>query len=158
IMLRAFLRRTIPQHERARMIRHFEHTRRADGGWGLHTESPSYVFVTTLSYVALRLLGLAADAPLTSAARTWLHAQPGGVLGIPSWGKFWLAMAGLYGYDGMNPFPPELFLLPRNAPVHPNQLYCHTRYIYLAICFLYGSRFSADLGPIAQELRQELYR
>ena len=48
------------------MVRHFEHTRQPDGGWGLHAESPSYVFVTTLSYVALRLLGLSADAPLTA--------------------------------------------------------------------------------------------
>jgi 2,3-oxidosqualene cyclase len=157
VMLRAFLQRPIPQHERVRMIRHFECTRRPEGGWGLHAESSSYVFVTVLSYVALRLLGVGADAPLTSTARRWLHAQPSGVLSVPSWGKFWLAMAGLYGYEGVNPFPPEIFLLPRRSPVHPNQLYCHTRYIYLAICFLYGSRFRANLGPIAPALRQELY-
>ena len=157
VMLREFLRRPIPQPERDRMIHHFARTRRPDGGWGLHAELSSYVFVTTLSYVALRLLGLSPAAPLTSTARRWLHAQPAGVLSVPSWGKFWLAMTGLYGYEGVNPFPPELFLLPRSSPVHPNQLYCHTRYIYLAICFLYGSRFRADIGPIVTELRQELY-
>ena len=157
IMLRAFLQRPIPQHERVRMIRHFECTRRPEGGWGLHAESPSYVFVTALSYVALRLLGVRPEAPLTSTARRWLHAQPGGVLSVPTWGKFWLAMAGLYGYEGVNPFPPEIFLLPRCSPVHPNQLYCHTRYIYLAICCLYGSRFRADFGSTTSTLRQELY-
>jgi lanosterol synthase len=57
----------------------------------------------------------------------------------------------------MNPCPPELFLLLARAPVHPNQLYCHTRYIYLGICCLYGMRFCADLGPLAAELRCELY-
>ena len=31
---------------------------------------------------------------------------------IPTWGKFWLAMLGLYDYDGVNPIPPELFLCP----------------------------------------------
>src|SRR4051794_4260020 len=146
VIMRTVLRRPIPAPERERVIRHFERTRRHDGGWGLHPESTSYLFVTTLSYIALRLLGLSADAPLTLMARRWLHRQPSGVLGIPSWGKFWLAMLGLYEYDGMNPCPPELFLLPPGAPVHPNQLYCHTRYIYLAICFLYGIRFRADLG------------
>jgi 2,3-oxidosqualene cyclase len=157
VMLRCFLKRPIPDPERARMVRHFERTRRPDGGWGLHAEAPSYVFVTTLAYVALRLLGLSANAPLTSAARRWLCAQPMGVLGIPSWGKFWLAMLGLYDYAGMNPCPPEIFLLPARFPIHPNQLYCHTRYIYLAISFLYGARFRGDLGPITSELRSELY-
>jgi lanosterol synthase len=158
VMLRAFLQRPIAESERARMVRHFERTRRGDGGWGLHAEAPPYVFVTTLAYVALRLLGLPADAPLTAGARHWLNAQPTGVLAIPSWGKFWLAMAGLYDYSGVNPCPPELFLLPARSPVHPNHLYCHTRYIYLAISFLYGARFRGDLGPITMELRRELYR
>jgi squalene/oxidosqualene cyclase-like protein len=157
VILRAFLRRQIAEPERARMVRHFQQTRRPDGGWGLHAEAPSYVFVTTLAYVALRLLGLSADAPLTIGARRWLKAQPTGVLGIPSWGKFWLAMAGLYDYAGMNPCPPELFLLPAGSPLHPNHLYCHTRYIYLAISFLYGARFRGDLGSVTAELRRELY-
>jgi lanosterol synthase len=157
VILRAFLRRPVAAPEAARMIRHFEFTRRPEGGWGLHAEAPSYVFVSTLAYVALRLLGVPADAPLTSQARRWLHAQPSGVLGIPSWGKFWLAMAGLYGYAGMNPCPPELFLLPAGSPVRPDHLYCHTRYIYLAISFLYGLRFRSELGPIVTELQQELY-
>ena len=52
----------------------------------------------------------------------------------------------------MNPCPPELFLLPTRSPVHPNHLYCHTRYIYLAISFLYGARFRGDLGPITEAL------
>lgn len=157
VLLRSFLHRPIAPAERDRMVRHFQCTLRPDGGWGMHAESPSYLFVTTLSYVALRLLGLSADAPMTAQARAWLHAQPAGMLGIPSWGKFWLAMAGLYDYAGMNPCPPELFLLPARSPVHPNQLYCHTRYIYLAISCLYGMRYRGDLGPITAELRRELY-
>jgi 2,3-oxidosqualene cyclase len=157
VILHALLKKPIAQADRRGMVRHFEVTCRPDGGWGLHSESPSYVFVTTLSYVALRILGLSAEAPLTATARRWLRAQPAGVLGIPSWGKFWLSLAGLYDYAGINPCPPELFLLPQWSPVHPNHLYCHTRYIYLAISYLYGRRFIGDLGPLAGELRQELY-
>jgi 2,3-oxidosqualene cyclase len=157
VLLRALLARPIEPADRAAMILHFSATRRPDGGWGLHPESHSYVFVTTLAYVALRLLGLAADAPLAAAAREWLHAQPSGVLGIPSWGKFWLALAGLYDYEGVNPCPPEIFLLPEWIPIHPNRLYCHTRYIYLGISQLYGARVRIDLGDIAAALRCELY-
>ncbi len=115
------------------------------------------MFVTTLVYVALRLLGLGRDEPLVKDAQRWLASQPGGVLAIPSWGKLWLAWLGLYGWAGVNPCPPELFLLPRWLPVHPPRYYCHTRYIYLAAAYLYGARVRADLGPLTAELREELY-
>jgi lanosterol synthase len=143
---------------RARIVRHYEVTRLPDGSWGLHPESPGYVFTTTLAYVALRLLGLGPEHQLVAAARAWLHAQPGGgVLAIPTWGKFWLALIDLYGYEGINPCPPELFLLPQWLPFHPQRFYCHTRSIYLAIAYLYGCRFRTSLGPLTNELRRELY-
>src|SRR5690348_11985467 len=56
----------------------------------------------------------------------------------------------------MNPVPPELFLLPRTLPVHPDKLYCHTRYIYLGIAYLYGRRFRVELSE-TDDLRRELY-
>ncbi|MGZ3426083.1 MAG: 2,3-oxidosqualene cyclase, partial [Polyangia bacterium] len=43
------------------------------------------------------------------------------------------------------------------VPLHPNNYYCHTRYIYLGIAYLYGRRFKHELGPIRDELRRELY-
>jgi lanosterol synthase len=142
---------------RAAIVRHYEVTRTPDGAWGLHPESAGYVFTTALAYVALRLLGLGPDHPLLAPARDWLHAQPGGVLAIPTWGKFWLALLDLYGYEGVNPTLPELFLLPAWLPFHPRRYYCHTRNIYLAIAWLYGNRFRARLGPIVHDLRRELY-
>jgi 2,3-oxidosqualene cyclase len=144
------------EHERRQIIRHYESTRRADGSWGLHPESAGYVFTTTLAYVALRLLGLSPDHELTGAARSWLHAQPGGVLSNPTWGKFWLALVDLYGYEGVHPLLPELFLLPAWLPFHPWNYYCHTRYIYLGMAYLFGCKFKGLL-PIRDALREELY-
>ncbi|HZS41406.1 MAG TPA: prenyltransferase/squalene oxidase repeat-containing protein [Polyangia bacterium] len=146
----------IEESARQRIIQHYRVTRRADGSWAMHGEGGGYVFMTALAYVALRLLGLAPDHELVAPARRWLRDN-GGVLAIPSWGKFWLSMVGLYGYEGVNPIPPEIFLLPDSLPIHPNNFYNHTRYIYLGIGYLYGKRFRADLGPITAELRAELY-
>ena len=98
-----------------------------------------------------------AQDPLVLPAGRWLRAQPGGVAAIPTWGKLWLAFLGLYEYSAINPCPPELFLLPEWLPFHPSRLYCHTRSIYTAMAFLYGRRFRADLGPLAGDLRRELY-
>ena len=147
----------IDEPVKQRMIHHYRVTCTPEGAWGMHPDSGPYVFFTAMAYVALRLLGLGPDDPLTAGARRWLRAQPGGVRAIPSWGKFWLAMLGLYGYEGVNPVAPELFVLPERLPVHPSRYYCHTRYIYLAIAYLYGRRFRADLGPITAALRSELY-
>jgi len=149
--------RPVDAATRAGLLRYFQRARGPDGAWGLHLESSGYVFVTTLVYIALRLLGLSRDEAIVKDARRWLASQPGGVLAIPSWGKLWLALLGLYGWTGVNPCPPELFLLPRWLPFHPWRYYCHTRYIYLAAAYLYGARARADLGLLTAELREELY-
>lgn len=58
----------------------------------------------------------------------------GGATYITSWGKFWLAVLGVYSWDGMNPTPPEMWLLPY-APwtgigmAHPGRYWCHCRMV-----------------------------
>lgn len=141
----------------AHALRYYGSTRTIDGVWAMHPEGTGSVFATALAYVAQRLLGASPDEPTLIQARDWLHRQPGGVAAAPSWCKFWLAILGLYGWEGMNPVPPELFLLPRWLPFHPDRLYCHTRAIYLGMANLYGRRFCADLGPLRDELNRELY-
>ena len=138
-------------------LRYFQSTRMPDGAWPMHPEGSGSVFATTMAYVAQRLLGAAPDSPAMAQSRDWLHRQPNGVAAAPSWCKFWLALLGLYGWKGLNPVPPELFLVPRWSPFHPDRLYCHTRAIYLGMANLYGRRFRADLGPLGGELKRELY-
>jgi lanosterol synthase len=157
VIVRHLAGRPWDEQERQGIIRNYQITRTPDGVWGLHPESGGYVFTTTLAYVALRLLGLPADDPLIAPARAWLHAQPGGVLAIPTWGKFWLALLDLYEYEGINPLLPEFFLLPKWLPFQPFRFYCHTRYIYLGIAYLYGCKFKGKVGPLLQDLRRELY-
>ncbi|MGC4122759.1 MAG: prenyltransferase/squalene oxidase repeat-containing protein [Myxococcales bacterium] len=146
----------IPPERRERFLKYFRAWQTEDGGWGMHRESKAYVYMTALGYIALRLLGLSPEDEMPRRARAWLRAH-GGVLGIPSWGKFWLAMLGLYGWEGVNPMPPEIWLLPDWSPVHPRRMYNHTRMIYLGIGYLYGRRFTGKLTPVIQELRRELY-
>lgn len=157
VIVRHVVGRALDEPARAGLRRYFEVTCTPEGGWGLHPESPSYVFVTTLAYVALRLLGLSADEPMAKGARRWLLGQPGGVLAIPTWGKFWLALLDLYDWRGVNPTPPEIFLLPHVVPIHPVRFYCHTRLIYLGLAVLAGGRVRASLGPLTAALREELY-
>ncbi len=157
IITRHIIGRPFDADDTRQAMLHFERAQNADGSFGLHPEHPGSVFVTTLSYVALRLLGIEPEHPVAVAARRWVHSQPGGVLSIPTWGKFWLSLVGLYGRDGLRPLPPELVLLPRWFPAHPMRLYCHTRYIYLAMAALQNTGTWFDLGRLGDKLISELY-
>ncbi|MEM1030859.1 MAG: prenyltransferase/squalene oxidase repeat-containing protein [Myxococcota bacterium] len=145
---------------RRRLLRQFEVTQLPSGTWGLHELSPPYLFATVLVYTAARLLGAPADGPLLRRARAFI-ADEGGATAIPSWGKFWLALVGLYEWRGVNPVLPEVWSLPSWLPLHPSNYYCHTRLIYLGMACLYGETFPVGAGFGAENmvtaLRGELY-
>lgn len=102
------------------MIAYLLNHQQEDGGWGLHIESPSSMFGTVMSYTSLRILGLPADHPAVRQAHAFMM-QHGGAVMAPSWCKFWLAVLGLYDWDGINSIPAEMWLLPRWFPFHPGK-------------------------------------
>ncbi|MYB22993.1 MAG: NAD(P)-binding protein [Chloroflexi bacterium] len=155
VLLQHILGRPIDPDRRRRLLRYFEQSRLADGQWGLHDHSAPHLFVTTLVYVAVRVLGIERDDPLIAPALRFIQAE--GALGIPSWGKFWLALLNLYDWDGLHPVLPELWSLPRRLPLHPSKWYCHTRLIYMAMAAIFARRFQAAVTPLIGSLREELY-
>ncbi|WP_190134720.1 prenyltransferase/squalene oxidase repeat-containing protein [Streptomyces longispororuber] len=156
VIVRELVNRPVPKERHAAIVRHYETTVTGEGGWGLHPASGPSAYCTTLAHVALRLLGLPPGHPLCAGSAAWLAAQPGGALSVPTWGKFWLALLGLYDWRAVNPLPPEIFLLPHRVPFHPDRLYCHTRTIYQAMAYLYGARFTVR-PRVAQALEGELF-
>ena len=155
VLLHHILDRPLEPGRRRRVLRSFEHTRLEGGCWGLHEHSRPHLFVTTLVYVAARLLGAGRDDPLIEPARRFLQAE--GVAGIPSWGKFWLALVNLYDWRGVNAVLPELWSLPRWIALHPSNWYCHTRLIYMAMAAIYPHRRQTPVTPLIASLRDELF-
>ncbi|KAI9094363.1 terpene synthase [Phlyctochytrium arcticum] len=147
---------TIEEAKRVEIARYLLNMARDDGGWGIHVEGHSTAFGTALNYVTCRLLGVERDHPAMVKARGCLH-RLGSALAVPAWGKFWLSVLGVYSYDGMNPVPPELWLLPYAAPVHPGRWWIHTRMVYLPMGFIYGQRLVGPMTDLIYELREELY-
>jgi squalene/oxidosqualene cyclase-like protein len=141
---------------RADMVRYLRSVQRADGSFGLHVESHGYVFASAINYVALRLCDVPADDPALVRLRGFLRANGGPLLAAP-WGKFLLALLNLYDYRGLNPVPPEVWLLPEALPVHPSRMWCHTRMVYLPMSYLYGRRVQLPVDDRIRTLRQELY-
>ncbi|KAJ6747183.1 LANOSTEROL SYNTHASE [Salix koriyanagi] len=145
------------QH-RQEMRRYLYNHQNVDGGWGLHIEGSSTMFCTVLSYVTLRLLGEEMDGGDGSMerARKWILDHGGATL-IPSWGKLWLSVLGVYEWSGNNPLLPELWLLPYLFPAHPGRLWCHSRMVYLPMSYLYGKKFVCSTNSLALSLRKEIF-
>ena len=154
-LLHHIIGQPIAPERRRRILLSFERTRLQEGAWGLHEHSPPNLFVTALVYVAARLFGAGPDDPLIMPARRFIRIE--GILGIPSWGKFWLAILNLYDWDGVNAVLPELWSLPRKMPLHPSNWYCHTRLIYMAMASIHGRRFQVPVTPVIAALREELF-
>ncbi|GAA5998590.1 lanosterol synthase ERG7 [Rhodotorula paludigena] len=150
----------IPEEWKVEIARYLANMQRFSGdddqGWGIHFEGRSTVFGTGLNYVVLRLLGVGPDEPMMIRARNTLH-KLGGCEGIPSWGKFWLAILNVHSWRGLNPTPVELWLLPEWAPVHPWRWWIHTRNVYIPMGYLSARGFQADEDDLIRSLREELY-
>ncbi|GAA5907380.1 lanosterol synthase ERG7 [Sporobolomyces salmoneus] len=162
IIIAMYITKTaIPQEWKIEISRYLSNLQRkgpgeADQGWGIHFEAKSSVFGTGLNYVVLRLLGVGPDEPMMIRARATLHAL-GGCAGIPSWGKFWLALLNVHSWKGLNPTPAELWLLPDSLPIHPWRWWIHTRNVYIPMGYLSGKGWQADEDETILSLRQELY-
>ena len=155
VLLHYIIGRTLPLPRRQRILSQFE-TSRIDGGlWGLHEHASASLFVTVLVYIASRLLGVERGDPLLKPAQDFIRKE--NVLGIPSWGKFWLALLNLYDWDGVNAIVPELWKIPRQVAIHPSNWYCHTRLIYMAMATIYATRYQVQVSPVITSLRDEIF-
>lgn len=155
------------EHQRE-MCRYIYNHQNVDGGWGLHIEGCSTMLCTALNYVTLRLLirrgggdddeirDEAATGGSLEKARRWI-IDHGGATYIPSWGKFWLSILGVYEWSGNNPLPPEMWLLPYFLPLHPGRMWNHCRMVYLPMSYIYGRRFVGPINSTVLSLRRELY-
>ncbi len=127
-----------------------------DGGWGMHIEGESTMFGTVMQYVSLRILGAGKTHPQLQKARKWIKAH-GGAIGIPSWGKFYLAILNLYDWRGFNSLFPEMWLFPKWLPFHPWRYWCHSRMVYLPMAYCYGKRIKMPANDLLLSLREEIY-
>ncbi|KAL7211433.1 hypothetical protein ACSBR2_014322 [Camellia fascicularis] len=86
---------------------------------GFYIEGHNTMIGLALNNVALRLLGEGPnggqDGAMTKAWK-WIRDN-GGAIGIPSWGKTYLSVLGVYEWAGCNPPSPEFWLFPSFLPI-----------------------------------------
>ncbi|XAR69578.1 Beta-amyrin synthase [Bertholletia excelsa] len=150
---------TFSVEHKKEILRYIYNHQNEDGGWGFHIEGHSIMFCTVLSYICMRVLGEGPFGGHNNAVergRKWIHDH-GGVVAIPSWGKTWLSIFGLFDWSGCNPMPPEFWVLPSYLPMHPAKMWCYCRMVYMPMSYLYGKRFVGPITDLVLELRKELY-
>ncbi|KAL6900886.1 hypothetical protein ACP4OV_005562 [Aristida adscensionis] len=96
-------------------------TRNEDGGWGFNILDESAMFGSCFNYVTLRLLGEVQKDEDDGLAkgRAWILSH-GSAVAAPQWAKILLSVIGVYEWPGNNPVIPELWLVPRFLPIHPD--------------------------------------
>ncbi|KAL8481173.1 hypothetical protein ACS0TY_027629 [Phlomoides rotata] len=129
-----------------------------DGGWGFYMEGHSTMIGSALNYVALRLLGEGPDDGNDAVSRghRWI-IDHGGATGIPSWGKLFLSVLGVYDWDGCNPLPPDFWLFPSFLPYHPAKMWCYGRSVYMPMSYLYAKKYHGPLSDLILSLRKEVH-
>nr|GMD04318.1 dammarenediol II synthase-like [Ipomoea batatas] len=140
------------------IVRFIYNHQNEDGGWGFYIGGHSTMIGSALNYVALRLLGEGPDDGdgAIARARKWI-LDHGGATQIPSWGKVYLSVLGVYEWDGCNPLPPEFWLFPSNFPFHPAKMWCYCRTTYMPMSYLYAKRYHGPLTHLVLSIRAEIH-
>lgn len=82
------------------------------GGWSIYPSGPMEISASVKGYLALKMAGDSTDAPHMIATRKAILAA-GGVTRCNTFTKIYLAMVGLYPWDGCPAIPPEIILMPK---------------------------------------------
>jgi squalene-hopene/tetraprenyl-beta-curcumene cyclase len=117
------------------------------GGWPQYLGGPEDVSVSTLSYLALKVAGDAADAPHMQRARETI-LRLGGAERANTYTKYHLAMFGQYPWANVPAIPPEMVLLPDGAPFTIYDMSSWSRTIFVPLSIIYAH---APVIPLPNE-------
>ena len=82
-----------------------------DGGWPIYLGGPAEISATVKAYWALKLAGYKPDDEPLKRARKKIN-DLGGIHRINTFAKFYLAIYGVYDWQGVPTIPPEIMFFP----------------------------------------------
>ncbi|MFI5244330.1 MAG: squalene--hopene cyclase, partial [Gemmatimonadales bacterium] len=132
-------------------IRHILGAQREDGTWANYHAGPGDLSSTIEAYVALRVLGVEATQQSLQKALRMILDQ-GGLVEARVFTKIWMALFGIYPWDGVPSMPPELVRLPSWAPLNLYDFACWARGTIAPLLIVISRRPVRDLGVSVDEV------
>lgn len=104
----------------------------ADGSWSVFHGADGDLSTTLEAYVALRLAGDLPHQDHMATAAAFVRSR-GGLERARVFTQIWMAMFGAWSWDQMPALPPEIMLLPPEAPLNPYDFACWARQTVVAL-------------------------
>ncbi len=132
-------------------IEHILNNQRSDGSWALYYDGPADLSTTIEAYVALKVLGL---NPACDEMRRALDVilRAGGVAKARVFTKIWLALFGVYPWDGVPSLPPELVNFPLWMPFNLYDFACWARGTVAPLTIVVSKKPVRELGVDVSEI------
>ena len=132
-------------------IAHMLGCQREDGSWALYYDGPADVSTTIEAYVALKVLGVdAGREPMQRALR--VIRRMGGLAQARVFTKIWLALFGVYPWDGIPSLPPEMIYFPLWMPFNVYDFACWARGTVAPLTIVVSKRPVRPLGVEVDEV------
>ncbi len=120
-----------------------------EGGWSIYPGGPTEVSASIKAYWTLKLAGHSPDGPLMVKARACI-LRHGGVTSANTFTKLYLAMLGLYPWDGCPAVPPAILLLPNWFPVNLYEMSSWSRAILVPLAITWALKPQVKLPDRAR--------
>jgi squalene-hopene/tetraprenyl-beta-curcumene cyclase len=132
-------------------IRHMLGCQRTDGSWALYYDGPADLSTTIEAYVALKVLGYDPQLPEMQRAHAVIRRM-GGLANARVFTKIWLALFGVYPWDGIPSLPPEMIYFPLWMPFNVYDFACWARGTVAPLTIVISKRPVRALGVDVHEV------
>ncbi len=122
-----------------------------DGSWSNFFAGPGDLSTTVEAYLALKLAGDDPAAEHMKRAAEWSR-EHGGPRSARVFTHVWMALFGLWPWDGVPALPPEMLFLPSWFPLNPYDFACWARQTLVALTIVRSHRPQRPLAFAVEEL------
>jgi squalene-hopene/tetraprenyl-beta-curcumene cyclase len=122
-----------------------------DGSWSVFHGADGDLSTTLEAYVALRLAGDLPDQDHMATAAAFVRSR-GGLQKARVFTQIWMAMFGSWSWDQVPALPPEIMLLPPDAPLNPYDFASWARQTVVALTVVLHYRPQQALPFSIEEL------
>ena len=120
-----------------------------DGGWPIFRNGPSDLSATVKAYWALKFAGHSPDEAIMARARQRIQ-ELGGIHRVNTYSKFYMAIFGLYDWEGVPTIPPEMMVFPDWFYYNIYEMSAWTRSIVVPLTIIWSEQPNIMCPPHAR--------